>query len=830
MLAPALDAKMQHVTPQAGEHAQYTPRQQLMPPPSQANLRANEPQARTLRLPTPTPNPDGLGGLLQRADAAAPGNDGKTLGKEKSRSAELFPLENMAGSPLLHDKGKGVGRLDDQGKDVSRERQEHPKQPRGVLKREDSDSADSPDSRRHSPSSSFRRRKDSTNSGPKFDSKQAHRRRSLGPRLQASYDEQVKTFCLDTGGNNGAVFGTDGCFAVGVQQEDLVHDMRTGVRKVGLFVPKGFAEGREVWKCGQPSKDMTFEEFLKPPTASHSAFGRISWDSKAEPANYIRISPGLLQGQHVHHNALKSGVHSMQMDSEVQDVSEGRWALPHMLIFFAERVWNLKPPKLVISMVGSSSTDFDMNVLDRNAIFHSVMNVAKETEAWITTTGIDVGIAKYVGEAKAATNAKVPIIGIAPWGLVEGRQALWDSRADGRLLPHTEKMPVENFSEYEKQYVYMKPAKLGSLKLNRDHTHFIRVDDDSLGKFGGESACRSGFESALHRMDYDSSEAVRESLVRQSMGWQRARLGHELRRGAAGGKQKETTAICICVQGGPHTVQKVLEAVRGGTPVLIVKGSGKTADLLADAYEFTERLKHRQRQDTGDDFDRTSSNDSQSSFASIFSDLTFNTGDDSSSAGSSRRELIQRLLTNDPDDEWLQADVQRCYGVSYDKDFDRVVSYLQEIAQSGLCQVFDIKKSQTDADYVDMSGSMLLCVLKKEALKGKLWHECLELVVQWNNEQVLKQVLRRLNINAGPVKNAFEKAFHHAFLHNKVALCKQLLEYGDVSSIYDVRRKPTITGALVAAGFNMLRKIGLEAAGDLMLRYAKYCRPLFVLQ
>jgi hypothetical protein len=101
-----------------------------------------------------------------------------------------------------------------------------------------------------------------------------------------------------------------------------------------------------------------------------------------------------------------------------------------------------------------------------------------------------------------------------------------------------------------------------------------------------------------------------------------------------------------------------------------------------------------------------SSHDSESSFSSVFSESTVNSGDGSSTAGSSRRALIQRLLTNDPDDEWLQADVQRCYGVSYDQDFDRVVSYLQEIAQSGLCQVFDIKKSQTKADYVDMSGSM----------------------------------------------------------------------------------------------------------------------------
>jgi len=45
-----------------------------------------------------------------------------------------------------------------------------------------------------------------------------------------------------------------------------------------------------------------------------------------------------------------------------------------------------------------------------------------------------------------------------------------------------------------------------------------------------------------------------------------------------------------------------------------------------------------------------------------------------------------------------------------------------------------------------------------------------------------------------------------------VGLCKQLLKYGEITSIYDVRRKPTVTGALVTAGFNMLRKIGAEAS------------------
>jgi len=32
------------------------------------------------------------------------------------------------------------------------------------------------------------------------------------------------------------------------------------------------------------------------------------------------------------------------------------------------------------------------------------------------------GIPKYIGEAKRATGTKVPIIGICPWGVVDGRQ------------------------------------------------------------------------------------------------------------------------------------------------------------------------------------------------------------------------------------------------------------------------------------------------------------------------------------------------------------------------------------------------------------------------
>ena len=83
-----------------------------------------------------------------------------------------------------------------------------------------------------------------------------------------------------------------------------------------------------------------------------------------------------------------------------------------------------------------------------------------------------------MGEAKSACDAKgVPLIGICPWGLVEGRQALWDEEADRRLLPMTEKNTVENFEAHEKQFCALKPPKIQSAPLNRQHTHFVFIDD-----------------------------------------------------------------------------------------------------------------------------------------------------------------------------------------------------------------------------------------------------------------------------------------------------------------------------------------------------------------
>ena len=58
----------------------------------------------------------------------------------------------------------------------------------------------------------------------------------------------------------------------------------------------------------------------------------------------------------------------------------------------------------------------------------------------------------------------------------------------------------------------------------------------------------------------------------------------------SGGHETSDSCVCVCVQGGVTTIKKVLESVSNLTPVVLVKGSGKAADLLSDAVYYHSHI------------------------------------------------------------------------------------------------------------------------------------------------------------------------------------------------------------------------------------------------
>uniref|UniRef100_W5LHY4 Transient receptor potential cation channel, subfamily M, member 6 n=1 Tax=Astyanax mexicanus TaxID=7994 RepID=W5LHY4_ASTMX len=208
---------------------------------------------------------------------------------------------------------------------------------------------------------------------------------------------------------------------------------------------------------------------------------------------------------------------------------------PEQLLCLMLREWNMVQPKLVISVHGGTE-NFPLHPRVGQAFSKGLIRAAETSGAWILTDGFNTGVSMYVGDAVKvyATHErrKRNIIGITPWGLIENHSDLI-----GRdVLRHYQTLgnPLSKRSS-----------------LNGLHSHFLLVDDGTLGKSGGQLDLRKKLER------------------------------HEL--------AQRVPVVCVVVEGGPPVLATVLEYVSRTppVPVIVFEGTGRAADLLALIHKQT---------------------------------------------------------------------------------------------------------------------------------------------------------------------------------------------------------------------------------------------------
>lgn len=94
------------------------------------------------------------------------------------------------------------------------------------------------------------------------------------------------------------------------------------------------------------------------------------------------------------------------------------------------------------------------------------MQVALETGAWVVTGGVATGVSGLMAETRRDVDDQVPLIGFTPWGVVEGRQALWEAEGDWRVMSHTEKLAVVCLRWLPPSLPRSLPLPLASLSLS----------------------------------------------------------------------------------------------------------------------------------------------------------------------------------------------------------------------------------------------------------------------------------------------------------------------------------------------------------------------------
>ncbi|KAM3607705.1 uncharacterized protein V6R79_012295 [Siganus canaliculatus] len=213
---------------------------------------------------------------------------------------------------------------------------------------------------------------------------------------------------------------------------------------------------------------------------------------------------------------------------------------PEILYQLLTEQWKLSPPNLLISVTGGAK-NFYLKARLKNMFHRGLIKVAQTTGAWIVTGGTHAGVMKHVGQAvrdyalSSTMRGQIVAIGVATWGIIHNRDAL-----------------VHSEGSFPAHYL-MDTNGQGRLScLDNNHTHFLLVDDGTHGNYGVEIELRTRLEKCI---------SVK-------------RLGN---------KESGITipVVCVVLDGGPGTLNTIFNSMLNGTPCVILEGSGRIADVIA---------------------------------------------------------------------------------------------------------------------------------------------------------------------------------------------------------------------------------------------------------
>ncbi|KAM6225119.1 transient receptor potential cation channel subfamily M member 2 isoform 2-T2 [Rhynchocyon petersi] len=203
--------------------------------------------------------------------------------------------------------------------------------------------------------------------------------------------------------------------------------------------------------------------------------------------------------------------------------------------------WGLDVPNLLISVTGGAK-NFNMKLRLKSIFRRGLTKVAQTTGAWIITGGSHAGVMKQVGEAvrdfslsSSHKEGDIITIGVATWGTIHNRESL-----------------IHPMGCFPAEYILDEEGQGDLTCLDNNHSHFILVDDGTHGLYGVEISLRTRLEKFI-------SEQTKEK----------------------GGVAIKIPIVCVVLEGGPGTLNTIYNAIANSTPCVIVAGSGRVADVIA---------------------------------------------------------------------------------------------------------------------------------------------------------------------------------------------------------------------------------------------------------
>ncbi|CAF1271729.1 unnamed protein product [Rotaria sordida] len=275
--------------------------------------------------------------------------------------------------------------------------------------------------------------------------------------------------------------------------------------------------------------------------------------------------------------------------------------------------WHMQTANIIIPVL-SNVTNYKpfKNTKTIEALKRGIKNIVNASEVWFITNGIDIGVPQLIGSAFREEIALRRAYDI--WDTQLGREPKKRKRliligivCDDVIIDAIDLRPGINKSKME---VKVPTRKRGNLSLNSDHTHFIIIREKAIGSasmnVGQNSAAadsderqfekladsadsatnrfRERFENSLHQEALQQQATVSPNLfspITDGAATTSPSSAHE----SNGCNEGGFPMVCTFVRGTPGTIKLLHTKIREEIPVVIFKGTGSVADIIAFAYE-----------------------------------------------------------------------------------------------------------------------------------------------------------------------------------------------------------------------------------------------------
>ncbi|XP_070579637.1 transient receptor potential cation channel subfamily M member-like 2 isoform X2 [Ptychodera flava] len=228
-------------------------------------------------------------------------------------------------------------------------------------------------------------------------------------------------------------------------------------------------------------------------------------------------------------------------------------------------IWKMPRPNMLISVTGGHKNFFFKDERLKILFSKGLFKTALSTGAWLISDGTASGVMKLVGEAikeesQGTTENEIVALGITNWNVLNNKEVLTNSSPNKGCWP-------AKYAESE-----LKPDKQGnygvySTILECNHNYFIMVDHG--------------------KEDFEVDTNLRADLLQCIA--EKEDAGNP-----------EIPVVLVVVNGGYGTIKTVCESLgltkdssrrkrKKGIPMVIIKGSGRAADIIAEAHQSTNQ-------------------------------------------------------------------------------------------------------------------------------------------------------------------------------------------------------------------------------------------------